>query len=51
LPREAIKNIAAKLADGLVKHNAVALAELFSADGVLVSGFGIQNGRQAIQHV
>jgi uncharacterized protein (TIGR02246 family) len=49
LPREAIKNIAAKLADGLVKHDAVALAELFAADGVLVSPFGIQNGRPAIQ--
>jgi ABC-type oligopeptide transport system substrate-binding subunit len=44
-----LKNIAAKLADGLVKHDTVALSKLLSADGVVVSPSGIQNGGQAIQ--
>jgi hypothetical protein len=47
--RAAIEGIAAKLADGLVKHDADALAALFSVDGILVSPFGVQVGRQAIQ--
>jgi uncharacterized protein (TIGR02246 family) len=47
--RSAIEGIAAKLADGLIKHDAAALAALFAADGILVSPFGVQSGRQAIQ--
>jgi uncharacterized protein (TIGR02246 family) len=47
--RAAIEGIAAKLADGLIKHDAAALAALFAVDGILVSPFGVQSGRQAIQ--
>jgi uncharacterized protein (TIGR02246 family) len=47
--RAAVEGLAAKLADGLVKHDADALAALFAVDGILVSPFGIQVGREAIQ--
>jgi uncharacterized protein (TIGR02246 family) len=47
--RKEIEEISTKLADGLMKHDAAALAALFAADGILVSPFGVQNGRQAIE--